>query len=79
MKVSYFIVFEIKAGVLPGMSLAVVSDQGVELARGYGTADIERGVPVTNKTKFYLASTSKAFTGVLVAKLIGAHPTYVFI
>src|SRR5688572_3622463 len=47
---------------IPGLSVAVVKGDRAILTKGYGFADIERKVPVTENTDFYIASTTKAFT-----------------
>lgn len=51
----------------PGMAIAVVKDDRTILTKGYGFADIERNIPVTANTGFYIASTTKAFTALNVA------------
>ena len=40
----------------------MVKDGKVAFAKGYGTANLELGVPVTTKTVFQIASVSKQFT-----------------
>ncbi|MBV8202652.1 MAG: beta-lactamase family protein [Acidobacteria bacterium] len=57
------------AGVSPGCALAVVVDGRVALARGYGFADLARRLPITPRTVFDLASTSKQFTAACVLLL----------
>jgi len=46
----------------PGAAVAVVRDGRVVLAKGYGTAHLEYGVPITPRTVFQAASVSKQFT-----------------
>lgn len=53
----------------PGCALAVVRDGAAIYQRGYGMADLERNVPITPRTTFYLASVSKQFTAAAVALL----------
>ncbi|MHC4989665.1 MAG: serine hydrolase domain-containing protein [Planctomycetota bacterium] len=53
----------------PGMAVAVVRDGEVVHLRGYGLADVENGRPVTPDTVFYIASSTKSFTGTAVAIL----------
>lgn len=46
----------------PGVAVAVVKDGKVIFAKGYGSANLEYGVPNTPKTVFQIASVSKQFT-----------------
>jgi CubicO group peptidase (beta-lactamase class C family) len=58
------------AGVTPGMAVAVVRDDEIIYAKGFGFSDRERDVRVTPDTQFYIASTTKsltALTGALLA------------
>ncbi len=54
---------------LPGLALAIVKDDRIVFARGFGLADIEHEVPVTPETLFAVGSTTKAFTATLVGML----------
>lgn len=47
---------------IPGLSLVIVRDDKVILARGFGVRDRERGLPVTPDTLFSIGSATKAFT-----------------
>jgi CubicO group peptidase (beta-lactamase class C family) len=53
----------------PGMAIAVVRDTQVIYAKGFGWADVEARRPVTLQTIFYIASTTKSFTGLAAAML----------
>lgn len=53
----------------PGMAVAVVRDTQVVYAKGFGWADVETRRPVTPETIFYIASTTKSFTGLAAAML----------
>lgn len=53
----------------PGMSVAVVRDTQVVYAKGFGWADVETRRPVTPQTIFYIASTTKSFTGLAAVML----------
>src|SRR5688572_2911557 len=55
--------------VTPGMAIAVVKGDQTILAKGYGWADLERKVPATERTAFYIASMTKAFTALDIALL----------
>jgi serine beta-lactamase-like protein LACTB len=48
----------------PGLSVAVAINGEVVWAEGFGLADVEQTVPVTNTSKFRIGSTSKSFTAV---------------
>ncbi|HEX2077730.1 MAG TPA: serine hydrolase domain-containing protein [Longimicrobium sp.] len=52
-----------------GCAVGVVRDGRLVYARGYGTADLEHGVPVTAETPFHLGSISKQFTAMAVLML----------
>lgn len=53
--------------VTPGMGVAVVRGDERVYARGFGFADVEARRPVTTRTLFYIASTSKSFTAFAAA------------
>ncbi len=53
-----------------GLTLSVVVGQEVTLKRGYGFADVESRAEVGEGTIFCVASLSKAFTSVLLGKLL---------
>jgi len=52
-----------------GVSLALVDDQQVVMAEGFGFADVARGVPATAETLYRVGSISKLFTAVEVVRL----------
>jgi CubicO group peptidase (beta-lactamase class C family) len=51
---------------VPGCAVEVIRDGKVVLRKGYGMADVERGVPITSQTVFDVASMSKQFTAFAV-------------
>lgn len=55
--------------VVPGYSIAIAGPDGTLLVKGYGTTLAENGVPVDAHTQFYIASSTKSFTGLAVASL----------
>jgi CubicO group peptidase (beta-lactamase class C family) len=57
---------------VPGISLAVVRDGQLLLARGYGMANLEHQVPVKPETIFQSGSIGKQFTATLVMMLAEA-------
>ena len=55
---------------VPGLSLAVVKDDSVVYARGYGVREVGTDDPVDAHTLFAVGSTSKAFTAALLGQLV---------
>lgn len=55
---------------IPGLAVVALQDTTVVLARGFGLANIERGIAVTPETPFNTASVSKAISGTLVMRLV---------
>lgn len=55
---------------LPTLSIAVVDDQDLVWAEGYGLADPDREIPVTAETVYRVASVSKLFTALAVMQLV---------
>ena len=53
----------------PGCAVAVIKAGRVVHARGYGTANLDYGIPISSKTVFNIASTSKQFTAASIAIL----------
>ena len=58
-----------RVGTVPGLAVAVVHDGRTAYARGFGSADVEAGLPVTPDTPFYIASATKPFTALLAVLL----------
>ncbi|HVS12578.1 MAG TPA: serine hydrolase domain-containing protein [Thermoanaerobaculia bacterium] len=61
---------KISALHIPGLSIAVVRDGKIVLARGYGLANLELAAPATAKTVYQLASITKTFTAVATMMLV---------
>jgi CubicO group peptidase (beta-lactamase class C family) len=55
---------------IPGLSVAVVRDGRVVMAKGYGIASVEFQVPATADTRYLLASLTKQFTATAVMMLV---------
>ena len=55
---------------VPGMAIAVVKDDEVVLAHGFGVASVEEETPVAPETIFAIGSSTKAFTATLVGMLV---------
>jgi CubicO group peptidase (beta-lactamase class C family) len=56
-------------GFIPGAAVVVVRRDGPAFVRGYGVRDVRTREPVTPQTGFYIASSTKSFTGTLAAIL----------
>ena len=56
-------------GLAPALGVAVTMDGRTIYSRSHGTADAAAGAPVDDRTLWYVASTSKSFTGFGVALL----------
>lgn len=59
----------IAEGLVPGAAVVVVGRDGPMFVRGFGVRDVETREPVTPRTGFYIASSTKSFTGTLAALL----------
>lgn len=55
---------------IPAMSAAVVKDQRVLWAKGFGYADLEGKIPATEHTTYHLASLTKTFASTVVMRLV---------
>ena len=55
---------------LPGMAAAIVKEQQIVWAEGFGYADLEDGVPVTESTPFHLASVTKIYASTVLMLLV---------
>src|SRR5262245_24776646 len=66
--VDRFIAAEMARMHIPGVALAVVRAGKVIKAKGYGQADLEHRIPVTQETVFKIGSVSKQFlaTGIML-------------
>lgn len=54
---------------IPGLSIAVVHDQDVVWAKGFGWADRDRKIPATPQTLYRVASITKLFTATAILQL----------
>ena len=55
---------------IPAMSCAIVKDQKVVWAKGFGYADLENKIPATEHTSYHLASLTKTFASTILMKLM---------
>jgi CubicO group peptidase (beta-lactamase class C family) len=56
-------------GPIAGLSIAVFEHGKAVLAKGYGSADVESGVPAAADTSYPIASVSKHFTAAAILRL----------
>ena len=68
--VDEFVIGTMHAWDVPGLSLVVVHDGAVSIGRGYGFADREAELPMSEETLVMLGSTTKAFTALAVMQLV---------
>ena len=54
----------------PGCALGVFQSGSIAYERGYGSANIEYGIPITPRTPFIMGSVSKQFTAAAIALLV---------
>src|SRR5919106_2199295 len=59
-----------KTWKVPGVAVAIVRNDSVILAKGYGVKDIAKPDRVTERTMFAIGSSSKAFTAAGIALLV---------
>lgn len=67
-----FVTMALQQWQTPGAAIALVQDDEVVFARGYGERRLGSGEPVDANTVFGIGSATKAFTAAVVAALVGA-------
>ena len=60
---------EMALNKVSGLSLALVDDQRIAWAHGFGFADVERGIPASAEMLYRIDSISKLFTATAVMQL----------
>ena len=55
---------------IPGCAVSVMRDGRIVYTQGYGSANLEYGIPITPSSVFHVASISKQFTAMAVALLV---------
>lgn len=68
--VEAFIEAQMSLGQTPGLAISVWRDGQSLLQRGYGTADVDTGTPMTERTGVVIGSTTKALTCVALLQLV---------
>src|SRR5262249_52028695 len=71
-KLERFIAREVADKGLPAVSIALVDDQTIVWARGFGYANIKNGDLATAETVYRVGSVSKLFTDIAVMQLVEA-------
>jgi CubicO group peptidase (beta-lactamase class C family)/D-alanyl-D-alanine dipeptidase len=69
-RLTAFIEHEVRVKKLPALSIALVDDQRIVWARGFGFADPKAKVPASAETIYRVGSVSKLFTDVAVMQLV---------
>lgn len=68
--IDVFITNQMKQQGIMGLSIGIVKNGKVIMAKGYGLANIELNSPATEKTVYKIASVSKQFIAVGIMKLV---------
>jgi CubicO group peptidase (beta-lactamase class C family)/D-alanyl-D-alanine dipeptidase len=66
------IAYEIQNKKLPALSIALVDDQEIVWARGFGFEDPDNKIPATAETVYRVGSVSKLFTDIAIMQLVEA-------
>jgi CubicO group peptidase (beta-lactamase class C family)/D-alanyl-D-alanine dipeptidase len=69
-RIERLIDYEMKDKGLPAVSIALVDDQNVIWAKGFGFADPEKKIPASEETVYRVGSVSKLFTDIGVMQLV---------
>lgn len=69
-RIDRFVAERMAQGQVPGLALSVLQEGRPAYLRGYGQADLEQGIPVTEATPFAVGSTTKGMTALAVMKLV---------
>src|ERR1700730_3727764 len=67
---SDFVNKAIKDWEVPGLAIAIIKDDRIVLAKGYGVRELGKPSPVDERTLFAIGSSSKAFTAAALAMLV---------
>ena len=69
-KLSDFVRHELEDKGIPAISVALVDDQDLVWAAGFGMQDPEAGVPASEHTVYRVGSVSKLFTDIAIMQLV---------
>jgi len=59
-----------QTSMIPGLSVAVLKDQQLIWSRGFGFADLEKQIPASEDTPYFLASVTKSFAAILLMHFV---------
>lgn len=65
-----YVIKAIRDWEVPGVAIAIVKDDKIVLAKGYGVKKLGDPAPVDERTVFAIGSSSKAFTAASIAMLV---------
>lgn len=68
-KVDSLVADAMRDGKVPGLAVTIVRNDSVIHSRGYGFANLEQRIPMTDSTPVVIGSTSKTFTAFAVMQL----------
>ncbi|MHA1260139.1 MAG: serine hydrolase [Candidatus Heimdallarchaeaceae archaeon] len=79
-KIEQKIIYLMQKAKIPGLSLAVIKDQEIIYAKGFGNRNIAKNLPATKDTLFGIGSCTKIFTSlaillVLMIQLVNICPS----
>jgi CubicO group peptidase (beta-lactamase class C family) len=60
---------DVNAGAVPGLAIAVAKDGKVLWQEGFGWANVEKRIPATENTAFYVASVTKSIAATAILQL----------
>src|SRR5213082_378742 len=60
---------KLKEPGMPGCAVGIVQHGSLTLARSYGLADVENGIPIDSETRFDIGSMSKQFLAMAILML----------
>src|SRR3954469_10568853 len=65
-----YIANAVRTWKVPGLSVAIVRNDSLIYAKGFGVTEVGASTPVDERTLFEIGSSSKAFTATLVAMMV---------
>jgi CubicO group peptidase (beta-lactamase class C family) len=72
-RIDTFVNERMAAEKLPGLSLVIVKDGQVRYSQGYGLANLEKKMAMTDRTRIAIGSTTKGMTALAVMQLVEQH------